>query len=103
MGQDRLGCGIYRGLSKNRGVHPIDFTIPVKLPKPGDVAFGVNIAAGKVQFRKFKNRDFCLEDQPRSGRPVASNQERLLQLAKKDPMALHPIGRGTRVQSYHHS
>ncbi|KAK6053725.1 hypothetical protein COOONC_08771 [Cooperia oncophora] len=36
----------YHG-SKNRGVHPIDFTTPVKLPKPGDAAFGVNIAAGE--------------------------------------------------------
>ncbi|VDM67331.1 unnamed protein product, partial [Strongylus vulgaris] len=34
----------YHG-AKNRGVHPIDFTIPVKMPRPGDAAFGVNIAA----------------------------------------------------------
>ncbi|KAK6732458.1 hypothetical protein RB195_016690 [Necator americanus] len=34
----------YHG-AKNRGIHPIDFTTPVKLPRPGDAAFGVNIAA----------------------------------------------------------
>ncbi|RCN37772.1 hypothetical protein ANCCAN_16323 [Ancylostoma caninum] len=34
----------YHG-AKNRGVHPIDFTTPVKMPRPGDAAFGVNIAA----------------------------------------------------------
>ncbi|EYB84476.1 hypothetical protein Y032_0315g2258 [Ancylostoma ceylanicum] len=34
----------YHG-AKNRGVHPIDFTTPVKMLRPGDAAFGVNIAA----------------------------------------------------------
>ncbi|VDP33495.1 unnamed protein product [Heligmosomoides polygyrus] len=34
----------------------------------------------KVWFRKFKNGDIGLEDQPRSGIPVAVNEERILEL-----------------------
>ncbi|VDO90894.1 unnamed protein product [Heligmosomoides polygyrus] len=39
----------------------------------------------KVWFRKFKNGDFCFEDQPRSGKPVAVNEGRLLELVQEDP------------------
>lgn len=39
--------------AKNRGVHPIDFTTPVKMPRPGDAAFGVNIAASEFSDTSF--------------------------------------------------
>ncbi|VDN27924.1 unnamed protein product [Cylicostephanus goldi] len=41
----------YHG-AKNRGVHPIDFTTPVKMLRPGDAAFGVNIAATQQPVHK---------------------------------------------------
>ncbi|VDP05810.1 unnamed protein product [Heligmosomoides polygyrus] len=45
----------------------------------------VSYDTAKVWFRKFKNGEFCLEDQSRSGRPVAVNEERLLELVQEDP------------------
>ncbi|VDO22108.1 unnamed protein product [Heligmosomoides polygyrus] len=44
----------------------------------------VSYDTAKVLFRKFKNGDFCLEEQPQSRRPVAVNDERLLELLQED-------------------
>uniref|UniRef100_A0A8L8K4W8 CCHC-type domain-containing protein n=1 Tax=Heligmosomoides polygyrus TaxID=6339 RepID=A0A8L8K4W8_HELPZ len=37
-----------------------------------------------VWFRKFMNGEFCLKDHQKSRRPVAANEERLLELVQKD-------------------
>ncbi|VDO66685.1 unnamed protein product [Heligmosomoides polygyrus] len=44
----------------------------------------VSYDAVGVWFRQLKNGDFCFEDQPRSGRPVAVNEKRILELAQED-------------------
>ncbi|VDO79647.1 unnamed protein product [Heligmosomoides polygyrus] len=51
----------------------------------GPVTVSYNTA--KVWFRKFNNGDFCLENQPRPGMPVAVNEERLLELVQEDRRA----------------
>ena len=40
MEVSQLTLKIHRNIGKNRGMHPIDFTTPVKSIKP-DVAYGV--------------------------------------------------------------
>ncbi|VDP49104.1 unnamed protein product [Heligmosomoides polygyrus] len=44
----------------------------------------------QVWFRKFKNGSFCLEDPPRFGRPVAANEDRLLELVPIGSQTLYP-------------
>ncbi|VDP00691.1 unnamed protein product [Heligmosomoides polygyrus] len=50
----------------------------------------VSYDTAKVWFRKFKNGDFCSEDQPLSGRSIAVNDERLLKLVQEDPRRCTP-------------
>ncbi|CAI4221745.1 unnamed protein product [Auanema sp. JU1783] len=48
----------YHG-NQNRGVHPLDFTIPpAKYPKPDDAAFGVHIAQGSNSLLRLKSLHF---------------------------------------------
>ncbi|VDP21400.1 unnamed protein product [Heligmosomoides polygyrus] len=50
----------------------------------------VSYDTAEVWFLEFNSGDVCLEEQPRSGRSVAVNEERLLELVQEDPR------RGTR-------
>lgn len=45
----------------------------------------------KVWFQKAKNGDLDVEDQPRFGRPIAVDKDRVMELVQEDPRRAPPV------------